>query len=238
MRKHIAGLLAGLFFAGQLIPGAQAAFIGAVANHAIVIGGATDQINSIAPVAGTVLVATSTSADPSFTATPTIGVSSSLAGSLTIANSTTAFAPSITAPGVTPANYNFVLPLTAGSSGQCLASGGGGTTNMTWSNCTAITVETLTGSSPFTITAVNGKTSIISMATPAASTINLPTGAQSAGWRQCIKDGTTGFGSNNATVKSPTAGTIDGVSGSTGVVMNQAHQELCFLSDGTNWFVE
>jgi hypothetical protein len=81
-------------------------------------------------------------------------------------------------------------------------------------------------------------TTIVSMGTPAAATINLPTAVQTAGWRECVKDGTTDFGANNATVKSPTSGTIDGVAGATGVVMKQTHQELCFISDGTNWFIE
>lgn len=100
------------------------------------------------------------------------------------------------------------------------------------------TVTTATGTSPITITATNELTTIVSMGTPAAATINLPTAVQTAGFRECIKDGTTNFGTNNATVKSPTSGTIDGVAGSTGVVMNQAHEELCFISDATNWFIE
>ena len=76
------------------------------------------------------------------------------------------------------------------------------------------------------------------MATPAASTINLPTAVQTAGFRECVKDGTTNFATNNATLKSPTAGTLDGITGSTGVVMNQKGQELCVMSDGSNWFFE
>jgi hypothetical protein len=100
------------------------------------------------------------------------------------------------------------------------------------------TLATATGASPITITATNLLTTIVSMATPAAATINLPTAVQTAGFRLCVKDGTTNFATNNATVKSPTSGTIDGTAGATGVVMNQAHQELCFISDATNWFIE
>jgi hypothetical protein len=95
-----------------------------------------------------------------------------------------------------------------------------------------------TGASPITIAATNLLTTIVSMGTPAAATINLPTAVQTAGFRSCVKDGTTNFSTNNATVKSPTSGTIDGVAGATGVVMNQVRQELCFISDGTNWFIE
>lgn len=100
------------------------------------------------------------------------------------------------------------------------------------------TIATATGASPITIAATNLLTTVVSMATPAAATINLPTAVQTAGWRECIKDGTTNFATNNATLKSPTSGTIDGVAGATGIVMNQARQELCVISDGTNWFIE
>jgi hypothetical protein len=77
------------------------------------------------------------------------------------------------------------------------------------------------------------------MATPAAFTANLPSAVTAGnGFRSCVKDGTTNFATNNATIKSPTSGTIDGTAGATGVVMNQTRQERCFISDGTNWFIE
>lgn len=100
------------------------------------------------------------------------------------------------------------------------------------------TEATYTSTSPIAITATNLLTTVVSMATPAASTINLPTAVQTAGFRECVKDGTTNFATNNATLKSPTAGTLDGITGSTGVVMNQKGQELCVMSDGSNWFFE
>lgn len=158
-----------------------------------------------------------------------------------------------------------IVATAAGTSSQVLTSGGGsadpgyvnlstlltagtgislsGTTNVTITATgsgggVALTTATASGTSPITIAATNGLTTIVSMGTPAASTINLPTAVQTAGWRECVKDGTTNFATNNATIKSPTSGTIDGVAGSTGVVANQAHQELCFISDGTNWFIE
>jgi hypothetical protein len=111
-------------------------------------------------------------------------------------------------------------------------------TSFSSGSATIPTVATAAGASPITIAATNLLTTIVSMGTPAAATINLPTAVQTAGWRECVKDGTTNFATNNATVKSPTAGTIDGVAGATGIVMNQAHQELCFISDATNWFIE
>jgi hypothetical protein len=111
-------------------------------------------------------------------------------------------------------------------------------TSFSSGSATIPTLATATGASPITITATNLLTTVVSMATPAAATINLPTAVQTAGFRECVKDGTTNWGTNNATIKSPTSGTIDGVAGATGVVANQAHEELCFISDATNWFVE
>jgi len=112
------------------------------------------------------------------------------------------------------------------------------TCGTTTSGGVAITLATATGASPITLATTNGLTTVVSMATPAASTINLPA-IQASGWRECVKDGTTNFATNNATVKpNPTSLTIDGTAGTTGIVMNQAHQEACFISDGTNWFVE
>lgn len=99
----------------------------------------------------------------------------------------------------------------------------------------APSTASLTGSSPFTLSSTNMVSSISNMATPAAATYNLP--APSANFRACVKDGTTNFATNNATVKSG-SGNIDGTAGSTGIVMNQTHQELCFISDGTNYYVE
>lgn len=98
----------------------------------------------------------------------------------------------------------------------------------------APTLTSFTGSLPTTLSATDMVTTVSSMATPAAGVYNLPTAA--AGLRSCLKDGTTNFATNNATVKA--TGTIDGTAGSTGIVLNQAHEEMCFISDGTNWFIE
>lgn len=100
-----------------------------------------------------------------------------------------------------------------------------------------VSLATATGGSPITLATTNLLTTVISMGTPAAATINLPT-IQVSGWRQCVKGGTTNFVTNNATVKTTDGATIDGVAGATGIVMNVNRQELCFMSDGTNWFIE
>jgi hypothetical protein len=190
--------------------------------HGVVIGEGTGAMVAVSPVADSVLVYGGASSDPT------------LAGTGSTADSILGWG----AAGAAPAP-------------EALTSCSGATNAVTYNTSThafgcntlssggvALTTATAAGTSPITITATNGLTTIVSMGTPAASTINLPTAVQTAGWRECVKDGTTNFSTNNATVKSPTSGTIDGVAGATGIVMNQAHQELCFISDATNWFVE
>jgi hypothetical protein len=69
-----------------------------------------------------------------------------------------------------------------------------------------------------------------------ATVIQLPT-TPTANLRKCIKDDGNDFLANPVTVKHAT-GTIDGVAGATGKVMNQTYQEWCFIADGTNWHIE
>lgn len=100
---------------------------------------------------------------------------------------------------------------------------------------TVAPVNVLTGSSPFTLASVAGTTNISRMGTPAAGTYHLPSAVTAgSGFKSCLKDDTTNFATNNATVDS-TSGNIDG---SASIVMKQAKQEFCFVSDGTNWFIE
>ena len=258
-------LLASVALVAVLFNGvAQAAYVGSapliVANggtgqttltaHATLVGAGTSGIVSVGPgsTAGVPLISGGSSADPSFgtavvagggTGQVTLAANGVLVGegtsgihvvgSSSTADAVIAWAASGSDPAALSVN-NCSTALTYSTSSHAFGCNG--------SAGVIPTVATVTGSSPFTITATNELTTIVSMATPAASTINLPTAVQTAGFRECVKDGTTNFGTNNATLKSPTSGTIDGVAGSTGIVMNQAHQELCVISDGTNWFIE
>lgn len=216
--------------------------------HGVMVGAGTGNVVMVGPgaTAGVALVSGGASADPSFT---TVVVAGGGTGLATLTNhailigqgtSNVAFAAaaadsiplwqtSSADPTVTAIN-NCATALTysTGTHTFGCAAGGG----------VSPTTATYTSTSPIAITATNLLTTIVSMATPAVSTINLPTAVQTAGFRLCVKDGTTNFASFNATVKSPTAGTIDGVAGATGVVMNAAHAELCFISDAANWWVE
>jgi hypothetical protein len=101
------------------------------------------------------------------------------------------------------------------------------------------TLTKYTSTLPMTMSTTNMETVASNMGTPAAGVYNLP--AAAANLRKCLKDGSTNFATNNATVKGP-AGNIyylgTTVSATTGIVMNQAGEELCFMSDGTDWYVE
>lgn len=79
----------------------------------------------------------------------------------------------------------------------------------------------------------------VKQTTPAALTITLNATGLSSGFTQCVKDLANTFQTNNATVKTSDASTIDGVAGTTGYVMNQTHEANCFIYDAasTNWMV-
>jgi len=230
-----------------------------LAAHGPLIGEGTGAIVAITPVAGSLLYQSSASSDPVMSITPVLGVAGTSTGTLGFAGITSG---TVTIqPQSAAGTYNFNLPITAGSTGQLLVSAGGGGTAMTFDNISAHltagtgislsgttnvtindtsvppTTTTFTGSLPTTLGSTNLLTTISSMATPAAGTYSLPSVV--ANLRACLKDGTTNFNTNNATVKpTPTSLTVDGVAGTTGYVLNQAHQETCFISDGTNWFIE
>ncbi len=90
----------------------------------------------------------------STTATPTLGVNASVQGILNLATSTASGASIAVQNGGATTTYNFNLPTTAGTSGQVLTSGGGGSAAMTWSTATTRTAPTiqkfLSGSGTYT----------------------------------------------------------------------------------------
>jgi hypothetical protein len=103
----------------------------------------------------------------------------------------------------------------------------------------AVATNVLTAAGPFTLSSTYGTTNVSRMGTPAAATYNLPSAVTMGnGWKGCLKDDTTNFATNNATLASPTAGNIDGVTGATGIVLKQTRMEQCYISDGANYFLE
>jgi hypothetical protein len=221
---------------------------GTFTAHDVLIGEGTSAFAAVSPgtTSGVPLISQGTSADPIFGTVVVAGGGTGLATltahALIIGEGTSNVAFAAAAADSIPLWQSSGVDPTVTAINNCATALTYATSTHTF-GCNASagvvpTEATATGASPITITATNLLTTIVSMATPAASTINLPTAVQTAGWRECVKDGTTNFATNNATLKSPTAGTIDGISGSTGVVLNQKGQELCVMSDATNWWTE
>lgn len=100
-------------------------------NHGVLVGAGTSAITQLAAAAaGTLLAGQGSSSDPAFTATPTLGVAGTTLGTLGFAGNTSG---TVTVqPQAAAGTYNFNLPTSAGSSGQPLLSGGGGSTAMSF----------------------------------------------------------------------------------------------------------
>ena len=93
-------------------------------NHGVIVGAGTGAVTQLAAAAaGTVLAGQGATADPAFTATPTLGVAGTTQGSVAIAGATSGTVT--VAAQAAAGTYNFNLPTSAGTSGQPLLSGGG-----------------------------------------------------------------------------------------------------------------
>jgi hypothetical protein len=111
--------------------------------HNLLITEGSSNMTLLAPVAGTVLAATSASADPSFSATPTLGVAASLSGTLALASSSASTGlVTLANQGTTSGNaYTFSFPLTGGTNGYALTTNGSGAT--TWTSVVTNPMSTL-----------------------------------------------------------------------------------------------
>jgi hypothetical protein len=100
-------------------------------NHGVLVGAGTAAITQLAaPNTGTLLAGQGSSADPAFSATPTLGKTGTATGTLSLLGTTSG---TVTIqPQAAAGTYNFNLPTTAGTSGQALLSGGGGSTAQTY----------------------------------------------------------------------------------------------------------
>jgi hypothetical protein len=98
-------------------------------NHGVLVGAGTTAITQLAAAAaGTVLTGQGASADPSFSATPTLGVAGTTLGTLAFAGNTSG---TVTIqPAAAAGTWSMTLPTTAGTSGQFLQTNGSGVT--TW----------------------------------------------------------------------------------------------------------
>lgn len=98
--------------------------------HGVLIGNGTTGITALAAaVAGTLLSGVASS-DPAFTATPVLGIAGTTLGSLGLSGNTSGVVT--IKPQAAAGTYNFNLPTSAGTSGDVLTSGGGGSTAMSW----------------------------------------------------------------------------------------------------------
>lgn len=100
--------------------------------HGVLLGQGTSAVTSSVGGAGTLHQGNGSSSDPSWTATPTLGVNATTGGTLSLATATGS-GQSVTMQNLgTTTAYNFNLPSTPGSAGSVLTSQGGGSTSMTW----------------------------------------------------------------------------------------------------------
>lgn len=98
--------------------------LGSPVNHGIVVGTATGIAMLTAAAAGTLLQGGGASADPAFTATPTLGIVSSVTGQLKLANSASANLTIIQA-GNAAAARTYTWPTNFGAAGGALTDAGG-----------------------------------------------------------------------------------------------------------------
>jgi hypothetical protein len=106
--------------------------------HGILLGeGSSAATSQTSSAAGQVLLGNGTGSDPSFSATPTLGVNGTTTGQLLLATSTGSGASITVQNGGATTAYNFNLPTTAGTAGYVLTSQGGGTNAMTWTSLSA-----------------------------------------------------------------------------------------------------
>lgn len=101
--------------------------------HGVLLGEGSSNVTPLVGGAGKILQGAA-SADPTFTATPTLGVNASTAGTLALATSTGSGQSVVLQNLGTTTTWNFNLPTTAGSAGQFLTSQAGTSTSMTWTS--------------------------------------------------------------------------------------------------------
>lgn len=143
-------------------------------NHGVVISSATNAMQvTAAGAAGSFFTGQGASSNPSFSSTPTLGISGTTSGTLSFAGSGSG---AVTVqPQAAAGTYNFNLPTTAGTGGQFLTSQGGGSTAMTWTTAGAGTVTSVTFTGDGTVLS-----SVASAAVTSSGTVTAALKTQSA----------------------------------------------------------
>lgn len=257
MIKRIAAVATAIFLSSGI---AHAAYMGTapltVANggtgqttltqYDVLLGAGSSGIATAGPTStsGSALVSNGTSSNPSFgTVLPYgggTGLSNPTVHGLLVAEGSANFNQLAAAANSIPLWQTSSADPTVTAIGSCSS----GTSALTYNTstyafgCNTIspnwTETTYTSTTtPVTLASTVNLFEVISQTTAAAITVKLPTG-MSAGNIQCVKDGTNNFATYNATLESAGSANLDG---SSTYVMNQQHQEACFVYDGTNWWI-
>lgn len=184
-------------------------------NHGVLVGAGTSPITQLAAAAGgTVLAGQGTSSDPAFTATPTLGIAGTTLGKLLLAGNTSG---TVTIqPQAAAGTFNFNLPITSGTTGQALVSGGGSSSAMTWRSFTTPTVQTFSATDTYT-TPANVLYLEILMVGAGGSGGN---GGTSATQANGTAGGSTSFGTSLLSVSGGAGGGLNVVSGGGIVTFN------------------
>jgi hypothetical protein len=131
------------------------------ASGDLMVANSATTFSRLADVAvGRVLTSGGVGSLPVYTSTPTLGVAGTTLGTLTLAGNTSGVVT--ISPQAAAGTYNFNLPTSAGTSGQVLASNGGGANAMSWLTIGGVASLTSTSGAINTI-----ETSIISFTIPA-----------------------------------------------------------------------
>lgn len=102
-------------------------------NHGVLIGAGTAAVTQLAAApSGTVLTGQGASADPSFSATPTLGAAGSVLGTLALSGNTSGVVT--LSPQAAAGTWTMSLPTSGGTNGQFLQTNGSGVT--TWASPT------------------------------------------------------------------------------------------------------
>lgn len=123
--------------------------LGTPTNHGLVVGTATGVAMLVAAAAGTLLQGGGASADPAFTATPTLGIASSVTGQLKLAHASSANLTTLQA-GNAAAARTYMWPTNFGSAGGVLTDAGGDGT-LSWATPVALNALTDTYSNSGTV---------------------------------------------------------------------------------------
>lgn len=101
-------------------------------SHGLLVGEGTSSIASVAPAAtGRVLFSNGLSVDPSWSATPTLGVTGSTAGTLTLAGSTSGGSVTLAVPSLLSSAYTITFPQVVPANNQFPFFNGAGTLGLT-----------------------------------------------------------------------------------------------------------